>query len=193
MSERSRWWPHKSHVNELWERPISHHARCTLPLLFMAIIGPVFPQAMTLHWWIWWWLCSERKRGRREEGERKFACERGRVNMIQNGFEGKLDYRVRETCKTGTIGKVQPPTATTLHESNTWPLQSKCELASKCGANCFFFKPNLHNIIKRKCKSTCFYIHCAACMEINKEDEVQNKKDGRRNHDVIWHSRSLNV
>lgn len=39
---RSCWWPHKSHVNELWERPINHHARCALPLLFMAIIGPCF-------------------------------------------------------------------------------------------------------------------------------------------------------
>ena len=48
--ERSCWWPHKSHVNELWERPISHHARCMLPLLFMAIIGPCFLRQ---------WLCTD--------------------------------------------------------------------------------------------------------------------------------------
>lgn len=37
--ERTCWWPHKSHVNELWERAISHNARCMPPLLFIAIIG----------------------------------------------------------------------------------------------------------------------------------------------------------
>lgn len=77
--EWSCWWPHKSHVNELWERPISHHARCALPLLFMAIIGPCFLRQ---------WLCtdgsdddsaqrsgSSLKEEGGEGGERKFACE----------------------------------------------------------------------------------------------------------------------
>lgn len=47
---QSCWWPHKSHVNELWERPISHHARCAFPLLFMAIIGLCFLRQ---------WLCTD--------------------------------------------------------------------------------------------------------------------------------------
>lgn len=93
--ERSCWWPHKSHVNELWERPISHHARCALPLLFMAIIGPCFLRQ---------WLCTDgsdddyaRLNNQEEVREGKLACAEGthvwekRVYMMQNGFKGELE------------------------------------------------------------------------------------------------------
>lgn len=99
--ERSCWWPHKSHVNELWERPISHHARCALPLLFMAIIGPCFLRQ---------WLHTDgsdddsaqpnnkeavRRKGGWEKMEslhvqwgwmRVWGKQDGHVYMMQNGF-----------------------------------------------------------------------------------------------------------
>lgn len=48
-----------------WE---AHQSSCQMrsPIIIYGHNWPVFPQAMTLHWWIWWWLCSAQQSKLRE-------------------------------------------------------------------------------------------------------------------------------